>query len=417
MGQTTFVKPLSATKAVRAKGAGLARVDLILLLIVVCLLAIGLLAVYSSSWVYSVGISKSDSPHAVVGRQMVWVAAGLVIASVVTMIDYHRIALLAVIMMGGTLILLVFVVLFRSASGGLGRNLYGSSVQPSELAKLVIIIYLSVWLTAKQDVIDQFNIGLVPVVMIMGITAGLIMIQPDISAALTIFILGGLLFFFAGGKVRQILALIILAGLVGVLVIIVSGKMERITHFIAGLQDLNAASYHVKRSTQAIIRGGLFGVGIGKSVTKYTGLPVPWTDSIFSVIAEETGLLGASVVVGLYMVLLWRGMEIARRAPDMLGKLMASGMTIWIVVEALINISVLVNLLPFAGNALPLISLGGSSMVTTLIGIGIILNISRTAETKKAVPIERTYSATSDLRRRNGRRGVSRNGHSAGTQV
>jgi cell division protein FtsW len=418
MGQTTFVKPLSATRAAKAKGAGLSRVDLLMILIVICLLAIGLLAVYSSSWVYSVITSETDSPHAIVGRQMLWVLVGLVIAATVTAIDYHEIARWAVIMMGGTLIMLFLVVLFRgNTGGGLGRNLIGTSVQPSELAKLVIIIYLAVWLTAKQDVIDQFTIGLVPVVMIMGITAGLIIIQPDISAALTIFILGGLLFFFAGGKVRQILALIVLAGLVGWLVIIVSGKMERITHFIAGLQDLNSASYHVKRSTQAIIRGGLFGVGIGKSVTKFTGLPVPWTDSIFSVIAEETGLLGASVVVSLYLILLWRGMEIARRAPDMLGKLLASGMTIWIIVEALVNISVLVNLLPFAGNALPFISLGGSSMVTSMIAIGIILNVSRTAEKGKAVPVERTYSATSDLRRRNGRRSVSRNSHSAGTQA
>jgi cell division protein FtsW len=390
---------------------GASRVDLPFILIVVCLIAIGLLAVYSSSWAYSEYVY--NTPNHIIGRQILWVLLGLAIASALTFLDYHIVSRWAVIMMGVTLIALVVVLMAPGNAGTLGRNLFGNSVQPSELAKLVIVIYLSVWLNAKQDVIDQFAIGLVPVIMILGITAGLIMIQPDVSAALTIFILGGLLFFFAGGKFRQILALILLAGAVGWVVIQLSGKMGRITDYITGLQDLNKASYHVKRSLEAIIRGGFFGVGIGNSITKYTGLPVPWTDSIFSVITEETGLVGASVVVSLYMFFLWRGMEIARRAPDLLGKLLASGMTIWVTVEAMINIGVLINLMPFAGNALPLISLGGSSLVSTMIAVGIILNISRAAVEEKAAPVERTYSAVSDLRRRNGRRRVSRDGHSA----
>lgn len=409
MGQTTYVKPGSKTSGIKKSGMNASHVDLPMILIVICLLAIGLLAVYSASWVrsyYSYG-----SPNTIAGRQILWVLIGIGVAAFLTFFDYHLLARWAIVMMGITLVLLVLVVLVNS--GSLGRNLIGGSVQPSELAKMVIIIYLAVWLTAKQDVVDQFSVGLVPVIFIVGITAGLIMAQPDASAVLTIFILGGLMFFFGGGKLQQILALIILAGIIGWLVIQISGKMDRITLFLAGLQNLNDAPDQIKRAIQAIIRGGFFGVGIGNSVTKFTGLPVPWTDSIFAVIAEETGLLGASVVVILYISLLWRGMDIARRAPDLLGKLLASGMTMWIIVEALINMSVLLALIPVAGNALPLISLGGSSMVTTLAAIGVILNISRAAKEEKAVPTERTYRAAVDLRRRNGRRSVSRPGHSA----
>ncbi len=132
----------------------------------------------------------------------------------------------------------------------------------------------------------------------------------------------------------------------------------------------------MQRVFEAIIRGGAFGVGIGKSITKFTGLPVPWTDSIFAVIVEETGMIGGVRRPGLYMFILWRGLKIARRAPDQFGRLLAGGVTLWIVFEALINMGVMVNLFPFAGNALPLISYGGSSLVATMTGIGIFMNIA-----------------------------------------
>lgn len=415
MGQTTFVKPGRKTQGnTKKKSLRASRVDLPFVLIVICLIAIGLLAVYSTSWVYSE--VKTGSPHTIAARQILWVVLGIGVAAFLTYYDYHKLKDWSVIIMGITLILLV-VVLFPFA-GSLSRNLVGNSVQPSELAKLVIIIYLAVWLDSKQEVLNDFSIGFVPIIFIVGTIGGLIMAQPDASAVLTIFILGGVLFFFAGGNLRQILLLFVLASGVGYLVIQISGKMDRILSFIAGLGNIYDAPEQIQRAIQAIIRGGLFGVGIGNSVTKFTGLPAPWTDSIFAVITEETGLIGASVVVLLYVLFLWQGMDIARRAPDLLGKLLASGMTVWIIVEALINISVMLSLIPVAGNALPFISMGGSSMVTSMIAVGIILNISRAAKKeKKTAPVERTSSAASDLRRRNGRRRVSRNGHSASTQA
>ena len=171
-------------------------------------------------------------------------------------------------------------------------------------------------------------------------------------------------------------------------------------------------SYHVRWAFEAFVKGGWFGVGIGKAETKLIGLPVPPTDSIFAVVGEETGVFGALSLVGLYVLLLWRGLTISRRAPDQLGALLAAGLSLWIALEAFINMAVMVNLLPFAGNALPLISSGGSNMIVSLAAIGILLNISRLSERKKEEN-GKLFDAVVDLRRRDRRRSVSSAGRAA----
>jgi len=189
---------------------------------------------------------------------------------------------------------------------------------------------------------------------------------------------------------------------------------ERISEFLMGIRDPVQGSYHVVRSIEAIIKGGIFGVGIGKSSVKFTGLPVAPTDSIFAVIAEEKGLLGVTVIIILYSIILWRGLSIANRAPDHLGKILVSGITIWIFLEAMINICVMVNLLPFAGNALPLISYGGSSLVTILAGIGMIMGVARITIRQKEEQEGRPLNAVVDLRRDDGWRNLPRPRRSAG---
>jgi len=176
------------------------------------------------------------------------------------------------------------------------------------------------------------------------------------------------------------------------------------------LQDPTHASYHVQRSFEAIIKGRVFGVGLGQADTKLTGLPFAPTDSIFAVIAEELGLFGSVLLMCLYAMLVWRGLVIARRAPDMLGTLLAAGVTFWIGIEALINMTVMVGLMPFAGNALPFVSAGGSNLISTMCAIGIMLNISRqSGESSKTEKNEwRSFGAVIDMRRGNGRRSVSR---------
>ena len=234
---------------------------------------------------------------------------------------------------------------------------------------------------------------------------------------MTVFILGGLLFFLADGELRQIVLFSIVALAVGWLVVKFSPTgQNRFSQYVAGLKDPLKSSSHVLWSLDAVYKGRLFGVGIGKATTKLIGLPYAATDSIFAVVVEELGLMGAVVLIALYGVLLWRGLVISARAPDTLGSVMAAGLTFWIGIEAAINMAVMVGLLPFAGNALPFISAGGSNLVCTMAAIGILLGISR--QSGKKAPVEnserRSYSATVDLRRRDRRRSVSRPGRPAG---
>jgi cell division protein FtsW len=234
--------------------------------------------------------------------------------------------------------------------------------------------------------------------------------QPDLSAAATVMILGGLLFFLAGGDIKQIAVLLVIAMVAAWLVVSVSlTGQQRVEDFVAGIKDPLQASYHVRRSFEAIVNGGWFGVGIGNSLSKVTGLPVPPTDSVFAVVVEELGWFGGVMLIGLFGTLVWRGLVIARRAPDMLGTLLASGVVIWIGLEALINMAVMVGLLPFAGNALPFVSAGGSNLVTTLAALGILFNISRQKGEATTTGEEwRSHSAVVNLRWGNRRRSISR---------
>ncbi|TLN23597.1 cell division protein FtsW [bacterium] len=408
MGDSTAVNTKQSTlrqsKALKSLRLGL---DVPLLLAVVTLMAFGLLMVYSASWGASLEIG--DNPAYFFTNQLRWALIGTFAMIAISMLDYHRMQKLVVPMMAVTLIMLVLVLVTGETRLNARRALFGGSVQPSELAKLVIIIYLAFWLYSKREVLNNITLGLLPMAAILGITGGIILAQPDLSAVLTIVILGSLMFFIAGVEWKQVLIIIIIAGVLGWLLITImpTGK-ARLEPYLAGLRDPVEASYHVQRSLESVVRGGIFGVGIGRGSTKFTGLPVAHTDSIFAVIAEETGLLGAAGVIILYMIILWRGLAIASRAPDLLGKLLAAGCTLWIVLEASINMGVMVNLLPFAGNALPFISAGGSSLTMCLAAVGLIMNVSRVSNRESTSQKGRPFSAVVDLRRRDGRRSVSR---------
>jgi len=180
-----------------------------------------------------------------------------------------------------------------------------------------------------------------------------------------------------------------------------------LSSYLTGLNNPLQSSYHIQRTLEAVVKGGWFGVGIGQADTKFTGLPLAPTDSIFAVVAEETGILGGLFLTVLFVLLIWRGLVIAKNATDQLGSMIAFGLTSWIGIEALMNMAVIVGLLPFTGNALPLISAGGSSMLVTLTSLGIVMNVSRVSMTHKSEE-RSSHSAVVDLRRRNGRGRVSR---------
>jgi len=382
-------------------------IDIPLVLAVITLVLFGLLMVYSASWKFSIQLGQTEAYMFI--RQIVWVILGTFMAVLLSRIDYHRYNKLMLPAMAGTYGLLIVVLVLRDTRLGADRTILFGSIQPSELAKVVTILYLSYWLNNHKPVLNNFTLGIIPMLLLIGVNAGLVLLQPDISAAATIIVLGGILFYLAGGDMKKIVFVILGVAFFGALVVLVSSTgRTRMLDYVNGLQNPVLASYHVQRSLEAVVKGGFFGVGIGRATTKFTGLPVAPTDSIFAVIMEETGLLGAVFIIGLYIVVLWRGLYIANRAPDPLGKLLAAGLTIWIFMEAVINMGVMVNLLPFAGNALPLISAGGSSMTMTLMSFGVILNVART--NRGVIPERRPISAIVNLRGWDRRGSVSRSG-------
>ena len=381
-------------------------VDVPLLLVVFTLLVFGMLMVYSASWDFSL-LNFGDAGQ-MFRRQLVSLVLGLVVAVAASLIDYrywrkYAVPLVFIMIFGLLSVLIVGEVRYGSA-----RALSQGSYMPGELAKVITIIYLSVWLYSKRNTLNDVSYGILPMIGIIGIISGLIMLQPDISAAATILILGGILFFLAGGELKQIAYMLAGGAMLGLIVVQFSATGSyRMASFLQGLQNPTEADYHVLRSYEAFVKGGWFGVGIGQAETKLTGLPVPPTDSIFAVVGEETGLLGTSLVVILFGILLWRGLMIARRAPDMLGALLAAGISLWIALEAFINMGVMIGLLPFAGNALPFISYGGSNLVATLLAVGILMNIARVSHTKERRK-ERIEDATTRGRRGERGWGVSR---------
>ena len=411
MGTRAYVNSkgsqMARPKSVRGKPMQRFAFDLPLVLIVAFLLIFGILMVYSASSDFSYQW-RGDSTL-VFRRQLGWLGLGILAAVAAAWLDYHWWQKLALPGMVVTLGLLIAVLFSGSVRLGAVRSLFSGSVQPSELAKLVVVIYLSVWLYNRRDQLHQFTLGLLPMGVLLGLVGGFIASQPDISAVLTVAILGMIMFFLAGGDWKQILIVMGLGSVVGWVVLrsgVSATGTERFTSFLSGIKDPTQYSDHVQRAIEAFIQGGWLGVGLGNSRTKLLSLPFPHTDSIFAVIGEELGVWGAVLVLVFFVLFLWRGMAIARRAPDGLGSLLAGGLAFWLTLEAFINMAVMVGLMPFAGNALPFFSAGGSNLLVSMTAVGILLNVSRLS--KKSKGQEESSGAVVNLRRRDGRRRVSR---------
>lgn len=359
----------------RKKALGLP-FDTLLLVVVGALLGFGMMMVYSSTFDWS--YRQFGDPNTIFMRQVQWLGVGLVGMLVAARMRYAWWRRLALLLMVVTLGALVWVLLFGSSTFNAQRSFFRGSVQPSELAKFATIVYLAVWLDSKRDKIHQMSYGILPFAIIVGVITGLILLQPDLSAAATVVIVATLMFFAAGADLFQL-------GLVGaigsltawaVLQVSETGR-QRLADYLQGVQDITTASWHVQQAAVAFVNGGWLGRGLGESRQKFLALPTPHTDSIFAVIGEELGLLGCLFVIGLFVVLLWRGFKIASQSRDSLGAILAAGIVCWVGLEALINIAVMVGAMPFAGNALPFISYGGSSLVVTLTAMGVLINISR----------------------------------------
>ena len=414
MGQPVGLNHVSAGTPERVAQRRITHVgfDIGLILIVAFLLVLGILMVYSASYDFS--LRWMGNPLYMFNRQLLWIGLGLACAVFLAFFDYHHLKYLSVLGLVVTVGLLVVVLVIHEDVNNATRTLSGGSYQPSELAKLITVLYLSAWITSRQDVLTNRLLTWIPLALVVSVLATLIVFQPDVSATLTVVFLGGLLFFLGGGRVLEmfIVVFFIVFGSIMIVVFNPTGS-SRVESFRGSIFDPLKASDHVQWALEAFVNGKWFGTGIGHSQTKLAGLPYPSTDSIFAVFGEEFGTVGAIVLVLAFAFLLYRGLVIAHRAPDAFGALLASGLAIWITIEAMINMGVMVSVIPFAGNNLPFISSGGSNMLVTMVAVGILLNISRQAARAREEE-GRSFETLVDLRRRDGRRGVSRSRRASG---
>ncbi len=346
-----------------------ARIDLLLMAVVIALLLYGLLMLYSATFYVGTYFWR---------QQLLWVAVGLLMMAAAAFIPYRLWQGLATPMMGVMLFLLFIVLLMGERVFGAQRSLFGASVQPGILARLVAVIYIAAWLASKGERLNEVSYGLVPFSVIVGVVSGLIALQPDLSTALLLIVAGLAMFFFAGGDPMQIfLSIVIGGGSFAMLAWQLPHARQRLVDYLTALKDPSQMPYHVHRAVMALGEGGLFGVGIGNGRLKAGYLPFPHTDSIFAVIGEELGLVGALLVIAFFAFFAYRGYRVALQTTEPFGSLLAFGVTTMIVVEALLNVMVMVSLIPFTGTALPFFSYGGSEMVMTLGGVGLLLAVSR----------------------------------------
>ncbi|MCZ7539998.1 MAG: putative lipid II flippase FtsW [Anaerolineae bacterium] len=372
----------------RAYAAGF---DLYLGLVVAGLCAVGLMMVYSASIdvSYQVTGNASSTTYFFV-RQLRSMVLGVAVLLLFSRVDYHIWRRLAVPMIAVVILLLMLVLRFGDTRFQAQRSLIEGSVQPGELAKFTVVLYMAAWLAAKRTRIRRITYGIIPFSFLVGAIAFLIVLQPDLSTAASILATALSMFFIAGADLFQMVAI---GGVMGVagwqLISHLDYAQQRLTAHWAAVEDLRQASDHVQQAVTAFINGGLTGVGLGESRQKFANtLPFPHTDSIFAVIGEELGLLGTFLVIALFVALIYRGFTIARYAPDAFGGLLAAGVTCWIAYDALLNIAVMTAMIPPTGVPLPFISYGGSSLVAALAGVGVMLNVSR-AVSRSAIPKRR----------------------------
>lgn len=343
-------------------------------LVTIVISLFGVLMVYDAS--VAIGIREFGNQYHFVSDQIRWLILGFTACAVCASLDYHRWNSIALPVFISVLCLLVLVFVPGIGVKALGAhrwiNFHFFVIQPAELAKFAIVIYLSAWFSVTEK--GRF----IAFLLLLGMVFGLIIIEPDLGTGAIILGISFLLYFFSGAPIRHFIFLVpCLFAVLIFLAVISPYRMQRLTSFLNPSHDPLGTSYQIRQVLLSLGSGGIFGLGIGQSRQKYEYLPEANTDAIFAIIGEEMGFVGAVGLIVLYLFLLWRGFSIASRAPDRFGKLLAAGMTGWIGLQVCLNLSAMVALLPLTGIPLPLISYGGSSLVTVLAGIGIIQSVSR----------------------------------------
>jgi cell division protein FtsW len=358
------------------------QLDYPLIGIVATLLALGLVMVYSASFVQAQRLF--DNPAYFFIRQMQWVALGTVALIAMARIPYRFWQRMAIPLMALALILLVAVLIFGEEGFGARRTFRGS-IQPSEGAKLAIVIYVAAWVASKGKHLARLEAGLIPFAILMGLITALLVLEPSFSAAVIILIIGTTIFFVGGGDIKQLVIVGIMGSAVLLLLLWQSGYgFERIENWWKALSDPSQAGYNTSRAL-AIQQPG-FGLAFGtdiKSWIQKSEVPLLWSDFLFANVGADLGFPGAVGVVALYAALGYRGLSIALNAPDQFSGLTAIGITTWILTQAVIHIGTSLALTPATGQPLPFMSYGGSAMVVCMAAIGLLLSIARASPDKE----------------------------------
>ncbi|MDD2400612.1 MAG: putative lipid II flippase FtsW [Clostridia bacterium] len=350
--------------------------DLLLFFVTMVLLAIGIVMVFSASYYDTL----ENDPYFYVRKQLTWGLIGLVAMFVMMKIDYFRLKPYVNIIFAMSFLLLILVLIIGEEHHGSTRwiDLGFTNVQPSEIMKLCMVLFLASKLSQIGPRIKNFSSGLAPYLLLLCVVGGLIMKEPDLGTALSIVGTAVVLLIVAGMRLKHFAFLGVAGmGAVAALIYQETYRLKRITGWWDPWAYPSTEGYQAINSLYALGSGGFFGMGLGNSRQKLDFLPEQHTDFIFAILGEELGFVGCFLVILLFFLIAWRGYRIALTCPDVFGSLLATGITTMIVLQAFMNMGVVTGLLPITGISLPFISYGGSSLLFSMLGVGILLNVSR----------------------------------------
>jgi cell division protein FtsW len=373
-----------------------------ILVAIVALAAIGILMVYSSSAIKA--FLQRDDTFAIVGPQILWAALGIVAMVVMMRVDYRwlRVASVPMFLIGVAGLILVFIPAINIEVGGSARWLKIGplpAVHPAEFMKLALVVYLAHWFAKRGQAVHGFRAGTLPFLVIVGPAVMLVLLEPDLGTASVLAFTAFTMFFLAGANLLHLLALGAAAVPAVALMFLRGYQMTRIEAWLDPWKDPGGIGFHSIQGYLALALGGVLGAGLGES--RLAGglfLPNAFNDYIFAIVGEEFGLLGAGLVIVLFLAFGYLGIRTSLGAPDTFGALLAAGITAWICIQAFINIGVVVGLIPVTGIPLPFVSAGGSSLVISFAAVGILLSVSRETVEKGT-----WNDAPADRGRRNGR--------------
>lgn len=382
---TTRRNKVSSSKNVKKKKAKkkkvkMGEVNIGIFYTILALVAIGILMVFSASSYYA--LYEQDNVFHFLYKEVVWAVGGLIALLVIMQIDYHKYKKLTALLYVGSLVCLFLTPIIGVEINGAKRwlDIFGISFQPSELAKYATVFFLAYMIEKRGRVQDNFWKGPMFYLTFVGILAVLVLVGRNLSITAVIMFVAFIMLYVSGMKKRHIINIGVMGIVLGVLAVIIEPyRVARVLNFTNPFKDASGDGYQLVHSFYALGSGGLFGVGLGNSKQKALYMPEPHNDFIFSIIGEEFGLIGCTVVIGLFLILIFQGLNVAARAKDKYGRLLAIGITSVVGIQAIINIAVVTGSMPVTGVPLPFISYGGTSLVFNLCAMGVLLNISSQA--------------------------------------